>query len=156
MAFTAALLARAPQTATAQQETTVPHHATGTFEVRVTPQQPEPALADTGIARLLLDKKFHGDLEATSQGQMLAFGGPQKGSGGYVAIERVSGTLAGRTGAFALQHSGTMQPAGTHLTITVIPDSGTDGLQGIAGSMNIIIEAGKHSYTFDYTLPAPR
>jgi len=140
----------------AAKEMAVEHHATGTFEVKLTPQQPEAAHADSGIARMLIDKQFRGELEGTSQGQMLAFGGPAKGSGGYVAIERVTGTLGGRSGSFALQHSGTMQPAALKLSVTVIPDSGTGELAGLAGSMNIVIEGGKHSYTFDYTLPTGR
>jgi Protein of unknown function (DUF3224) len=144
---------RAQPARQAQKEAAVAHHASGTFDVKLTPQQPEEALADSGIGRMLLDKQFHGDLEAASKGEMLAFGGPAKGSGGYVAIERVTGALGGRSGSFALQHSGTMKPGALQLSITVIPDSGTGELAGIAGSMNILIEGGKHSYTFDYTLP---
>ena len=136
-----------------QEEKTVSLHAAGTFEVKLTPQPADPAVAGAEISRFLLEKQFHGGLEATSQGQMLAFGGAQKGSGGYVAIERVTGTLDGRTGSFALQHSGRMQPGATQLSIAVIPGSGTGQLAGLAGSMNIVIEAGKHSYTFDFTLP---
>jgi Protein of unknown function (DUF3224) len=144
---------RAQAARTTQKEAAVAHHASGTFDVKLTPQQPEEALADSGIGRMLLDKQFHGDLEAASKGEMLAFGGRAKGSGGYVAIERVTGALGGRSGSFALQHSGTMRPGALQLSITVIPDSGTGELAGIAGSMNILIEGGKHSYTFDYTLP---
>jgi len=136
-----------------QEEKTVSHHAAGTFDVKLTPQQPEAAMADTGISRMLLEKQFHGDLEGTSLGQMLAFGGPAKGSGGYVAIERVTGALGGRTGSFALQHSGTMRPGALQLSIAVVPDSGTGDLAGLAGSMSFVIEGGKHSYTFEYTLP---
>jgi hypothetical protein len=103
---------------------------------------------------MTIDKQFHGDLEATSKGQMLAAGSGGKGSsGGYVALEKVTGTLHGRSGAFVLQHSGTMTRGTPQLTITVVPDSGTDQLAGLAGKMNIIIADGKHSYEFDYTLP---
>ncbi len=140
----------------AQKEAAMQRHASGTFEVKLVPQPAEEAAGDAGISRILLDKQFHGELEATSKGQMLAFGGPAKGSGGYVAIERVAGTLGGRSGSFALQHSGTMGPGAVQLSITVIPDSGTGQLVGLAGSMNILIEGGKHSYTFEYTLPEPR
>jgi hypothetical protein len=127
-------------------------HANGIFEVKVTPQPPEDAAGGAPIGRMLLDKQFHGDLEATSQGQMLAAGTDVKGSAGYVALERVTGTLQGRSGTFVLQHSGTMNRGTPQLTITVVPDSGTGGLAGLAGSMTIEIAGGKHSYGFEYTL----
>lgn len=126
--------------------------ASGTFEVQIAPQ----AVADTALAmsvsRLSLDKQFHGDLEATSKGEMLAAGTRVEGSAGYVAIERVSGTLHGRRGTFVLQHSGTMIRGAPQLMITVVPDSGTEDLVGLAGTMMITIADGKHSYDFDYTL----
>ncbi len=124
--------------------------ATGTFEVKVLPQ-----VADEGfeaVGRMLLDKQFHGDLEATSKGQMLAAGTAVKGSAGYVAMEQVSGTLHGRTGTFVLQHSGTMNRGEPQLSVTVVPDSGTGRLVGLTGKMDIIIEGGKHSYEFEYAL----
>jgi hypothetical protein len=96
---------------------------------------------------------MHGDLEATSKGQMLTAGTPAKGSAGYVAIERVSGTLHGRTGTFILQHSGTMTRGALQLSITVVPDSGTGQLTGLTGKMDIQITDGKHSYDVAYTLP---
>jgi hypothetical protein len=99
-----------------------------------------------------IDKQFHGDLEATSKGQMLAISTEVKGSAGYVAMERVTGTLQGRTGTFALQHSGTMTRGVPQLVITVVPDSGTDQLVGLSGKMTINIVDGKHSYDFEYTL----
>ena len=102
---------------------------------------------------MTIDKQFHGDLEATSKGQMLAFSTDVKGSAGYVAMEQVNGTLHGRTGTFVLQHSGTMTRGAPQLSLTVVPDSGTGELVGLAGKMNIIIADGKHSYEFDYTLP---
>jgi len=127
-------------------------HARGTFEVKLTPQTAETS-AGAGLARMTLDKRFHGDLEAASQGQMLSAGTAVQGSAGYVALERVSGALQGRTGTFVLQHHGLMDRGTPHLTITVVPDSGTDGLTGLAGTMGIEIAAGKHSYGFEYTLP---
>jgi hypothetical protein len=102
---------------------------------------------------MLLDKQFHGDLEASSQGQMLAFRSEVKGSAGYVAMERVRGSLNGRTGAFVLQHTGTMVRGEQQLSIKVVADSGTGELTGLEGSMAIIITDGKHSYEFGYTLP---
>lgn len=123
--------------------------AAGDFEVKVLPQASEEG---TAIARMLLDKQFHGDLEATSKGQMLAAGTAVQGSAGYVAIEQVSGTLKGRTGTFVLQHSGTMNRGEPQLSVTVVPDSGTGELAGLAGRMDIIIEGGKHSYVFEYRL----
>jgi uncharacterized protein DUF3224 len=126
-------------------------HARGTFEVKLTPQADGDAGA--GLGRMTLDKRFHGDLEATSQGQMLSAGTAVQGSAGYVALERVSGTLRGRTGTFVLQHHGLMNRGTPQLTITVVPDSGTDGLTGISGTMSIEIAGGKHSYDFEHTLP---
>jgi hypothetical protein len=101
---------------------------------------------------LLIDKQFHGDLDATSKGQMLAAGTGVKGSAGYVAIERVSGKLHGRSGTFVLQHSGTMTRGTPQLSVTVVPDSGTGELIGLSGKMAIIITDGKHSYDFEYLL----
>ena len=100
-----------------------------------------------------LDKQFHGDLAGTSKGQMVMSSSPSvNGSAGYVAIEKVTGTLHGRNGTFYLQHSGTMTRGVGELTITVIPDSGTDELAGLQGKMTIIIADGKHSYEFEYEL----
>ncbi|PYR90434.1 MAG: DUF3224 domain-containing protein [Acidobacteria bacterium] len=110
---------------------------------------------EEGLARMSIDKRFHGDLEATSTGEMLSAGTSVKGSAGYVAIERVTGTLAGRSGTFVLQHTGTMNRGTPDLTITVVPDSGTGDLTGLAGRMSINIDEGKHSYGFDYTLGDP-
>jgi uncharacterized protein DUF3224 len=126
-------------------------HARGTFEVKLTPQADGDAGA--GLGRLILDKQFHGDLEATSQGQMLSAGTAVQGSAGYVALERVSGTLQGRTGTFVLQHHGLMDRGTPSLTITVVPDSGTGELTGISGTMSIEIAEGRHSYDFEHTLP---
>ena len=122
--------------------------AKGEFEVKLIPQTDAPT-----IGRMLLDKKFHGDLEATSQGQMLAAQTTFKGSAGYVAIEQVKGTLAGKTGTFLLQHSGIMDRGKQSLTVLILPDSGTEELAGISGTMKIIIEGGKHSYVLEYELP---
>jgi len=126
--------------------------AKGTFDVKTTPQ-PAADSDDTGIARLLLDKQFHGDLEAVSKGQMLGAGNPAKGSGGYVAIEKVTGTLNGRKGTFVLQHMGSMKGGAFNLDVSVVPESGTDQLTGISGKMSIDIKEGKHFYAFDYFLP---
>lgn len=126
-------------------------HAAGPFEVKVIPQPADPG-TDPGIGRLLLDKQFHGDLEATSKGQMLTAGTPVEGSAGYVAIERVDGTLHGRRGTFALQHIGTMTRGAPSLAIRVVPDSGTGELTGLSGSMSITIVDGRHSYDFEYAL----
>lgn len=127
-------------------------HANGAFEVTLTPQTPEENVGDPTVGRMAIDKQFHGDLEATSKGQMLAAMTDVKGSAGYVAIERVTGELHGRRGTFALQHNGMMNRGVPELTITVVPDSGTDQLAGLAGRMTIDIVDGKHSYSFEYTL----
>lgn len=134
------------------EERIVTAHATGTFDVKVTPQPPDDKDAVPG--RLLLEKQFHGDLAGSSKGQMLTAGDSTKGSAGYVAIEQVTGTLAGRSGSFALQHSGTMTHGALELSIKVVPGSGTGQLAGLAGAMTIKIEDGKHFYDFEYTLPA--
>ncbi len=130
--------------------------ANGTFEVKMTPQSAangdETNAAAAVPGRLLMDKQFHGELQATSRGQMLAARTAIAGSAGYVAIEQVSGTLHERSGTFILQHSGTMTRGVPHLTITVVPDSGTGDLTGLAGHMTIHVNEGKHSYEFDYTL----
>jgi len=152
---TARAQAGSPAPRAPQRETVVTNHASGTFEVKVTPQAPEENVGDPGVGRLALDKQFHGDLEAASKGQMLAVRTEIEGSAGYVAMERVTGTLQGRTGSFALQHSGTMNRGAPVLTITVVPDSGTGQLAGLAGTMTINVVDGKHLYAFDYTLAAP-
>jgi Protein of unknown function (DUF3224) len=126
------------------------NHATGIFEVKLNPQDDGP---DAPVGRMSIDKQFQGDLSGTSNGQMLMASSPSvNGSAGYVAIEKVTGTLNGRRGSFYLQHSGTMTRGAGELTITVIPDSGTDELENLRGKMNIIIADGKHSYEFDYEL----
>jgi len=125
--------------------------AHGTFDVKVV-QQPQDDSAGGPFGRLFLDKHFHGDLEATSKGQMLAAGTAVEGSAAYAAFELVTGTLNGKRGSFILQHKGTMRKGVYDLSVTVVPDSGTDELTGIAGEMKIIIEGGKHSYEFEYTL----
>ena len=130
------------------------NHAKGTFEVKITPQKPDNPVAESAnLGRMSIDKKFSGDLEATSKGEMLSAMTEVKGSAGYVAIERVSGTLHGRSGTFVLQHNGTMTRGAPELSITVVPDSGTSQLVGLAGKMTIKIVDGKHFYEFDYTLP---
>jgi hypothetical protein len=152
LAITSAVQAGKPSTPS-QKETVVTNHATGPFDVKLTPQPPDDKAQDATLGRMSIDKQFHGDLEAVSKGQMLTAGTAVKGSAGYVAIERVSGTLHGRTGSFILQHSGMMNRNSPHLLITVVPDSGTGQLSGLTGTMNIIIAAdGKHSYDFNYTL----
>ena len=125
--------------------------ASGTFAVKVSPQA--PAEGDTsGVGRLLLDKEFQGDLSATSKGQMLAVGTAVEGSAGYVAMEQVKGSLNGKNGSFALQHFGKMTRGTPELNVTVVPDSGTEELTGLAGKMQIIIADGSHSYEFEYEL----
>jgi hypothetical protein len=131
------------------------NRATGTFEVKLNPQQLADKTADATLGRLSIDKQFHGGLEAVSKGEMLSAGTSVKGSAGYVAIEWVSGTLQGRSGAFALQHSGTMTRGAAQLSVTVVPDSGTGQLAGLAGQMTINIVDGKHFYDFDYTIAEP-
>jgi hypothetical protein len=132
------------------EEAKMTTHATGTFEVKLNPQDDKSV--DKSLGRMTVDKQWHGDLEGTSKGQMLTGGDVTKGSAGYVAIEKFTGTLNGRKGAFILQHSATMTRGEGRLTITVVPDSGTDQLEGLTGKLTIKIEGGKHSYDFEYAL----
>jgi Protein of unknown function (DUF3224) len=138
----------------AHEEVVVTLRAQGTFEVQLTPEAPDGTPVDSALGRLRMVKQFRGDLAGSSRGQMLTAMTPVEGSAGYVAIERVSGTLNGRAGTFVLQHSGTMSRGKQHLTIAVVPDSGTGELVGLAGQMVITIANGKHSYELEYTLPA--
>lgn len=125
--------------------------ATGPFEVKLNPLPTCHADAGSPLGRMSLDKQFHGDLEATSKGEMLASMSPVKGSAGYVAMEQVTGTLAGRSGSFVLQHSSTMTRGEPRQNVFVVPDSGTGELAGLSGTMTIIIApGGAHSYEFEY------
>ena len=128
------------------------HHASGSFDVKLQPLDAYNRDEGAGIARMSIDKQFHGALEATSKGEMLSAMGNVKGSAGYVAIERVSGTIDGRKGSFVLQHNATMTRGEPYLNIIVVPDSATGELAGLSGSMKIEITDGKHFYAFDYAL----
>jgi hypothetical protein len=142
----------AQNSATGTREASV-RQVTGSFEVKVAPQKPDnPQAEAAGLGRMSLDKQFHGALEATSQGEMLSVLDRDRGSGGYVAMERVTGKLDGKSGSFVLQHNATMNRGTPDLNIIVVPDSGTGELTGISGSMKIRIESGKHFYDFDYTI----
>ena len=128
-------------------------HAKGPFDVKLAPQALaiEDKVEGAALGRLSIDKAFHGDLEATSKGEMLSAAGSVKGSAGYVAIEKVSGTLGGRKGTFVLQHNATMTRGAPYLNIIVVPDSGTGDLAGLSGTMKIVVApGGAHSYEFDY------
>jgi hypothetical protein len=137
----------------AQNGVPVTKHATGPFDVKLAPQGEDDKAEGSTLARYSLDKQYHGDLDATAKGTMLTAGTDVKGSAGYVAIERVTGKLNGLTGSFVLQHSGTLTRGAPVQSITVVPDSGTGQLVGLAGKLTVIIDSGKHSYSFDYTLP---
>lgn len=126
--------------------------ASGTFEVKLDPRASDEHPEGGPLGRMGIDKRFRGDLEGTSLGEMLSAGTRVAGSAGYVAIERVTGTLHGRSGTFVLQHSGTMNRGEPRLSVTVVPDSGTGELAGLAGTMTIQVADGKHSYGFEYTL----
>lgn len=123
--------------------------ARGTFEVTLLPIGGN----DGPIGVLSIDKIFHGDLQGSSVGQMLAFRTPLEGSAGYVAMERVTAVLAGREGAFTLQHNGLMTRGAPELSVVVVPDSGSDGLQGLSGTLEISITQGRHDYRLLYSLP---
>jgi hypothetical protein len=125
--------------------------AAGTFEVKINPLTAYNTSVDAKLARMSIDKQFLGNLEATSQGEMLSAGTDTKGSAGYVAIERVTGILNGCRGGFTLQHNATMTRGAAYLNIVVVPDSGTGELLGLSGTMHINIDKGKHSYEFEYS-----
>jgi Protein of unknown function (DUF3224) len=127
--------------------------ARGTFVVKLLPLSFEALPEGAKLGRMSIDKQISGDLVATTVGQMLSAMTEVKGSAGYVAIERVEGTLLGRQGAFVLQHTGTMNRGVPGLSVTVVPDSGTGELSGLVGDFKIIIEGGQHSYEFNYSLP---
>ena len=131
------------------------HHVTGSFDVKGALQKPDnPQAEAAGLGRMSLDKQYHGDLEAVGQGEMLSVLDKAIGSGGYVAMERVTGKLQGKSGSFVLEHNATMNRGVPEMNIIVVPDTGTGELTGISGSMKIRIEdGGKHFYDFDYTLP---
>ncbi len=137
----------------AQNGAPVTKHATGPFDVKLAPQGEDDKAEGSTLARYSLDKQYHGDLDAAAKGTMLTAGTDVKGSAGYVAIERVIGKLNGLTGSFVLQHSGTLTRGAPVQSITVVPDSGTGQLIGLSGKLTVIIDSGKHSYSFDYTLP---
>jgi hypothetical protein len=133
----------------------MPSHATGSFNVNLVPQSLANADAGPLMGRLSINKTFHGDLQGTSMGEMLSAGTAVKGSAGYVAMERVTGTLNGKSGSFVLQHSGTMNRGAPQLAVSVVPDSGTGELVGLTGTLSIQIADGKHSYAMDYEI-SPR
>ena len=139
---------------TVQKGAPVATHANGTFEVKLEPLAADDKTEGSTLSRMSIEKHFHGDLEGTSKGEMLSAMTDVKGSAGYVAMERVTGTLKGRTGSFVLQHSATMTRGTPELSITVVPDSGSGQLVGLTGKMDIKINQGKHSYDFEYALPA--
>ena len=134
-----------------QDKAAMVNNASGSFDVKLNPQPAD----DSALGRLTIDKTFRGDLEGTSKGQMLAASTDVPGSAGYVALERVTGTLGGRSGTFVLQHTGTMTRGVAELSVTVVPDSGTGQLTGLTGRMTIDIVEKKHFYKFDYTIPEP-
>jgi hypothetical protein len=129
------------------------HHAKGTFEVTLKPAALVDPEAGPKLGRMSFNKQFVGDLVGTSSGEMLSAQTDVKGSAGYVAIERVTGTLAGRKGSFVFQHSAVMDQGNPQSTIVVVPDSGTEELAGIKGSFRIDMKDGKHFYEFEYMLP---
>lgn len=128
--------------------------ASGTFEVKLAPAANDSTPEGPNLGRMSIDKTFKGDLEGVSKGEMITAAGiTVKESAAYSAVERVTGTLHGRKGSFALQHTGVMDRGKPSLLITVVPDSATGELAGLTGTMDIIIDGGKHSYVFDYALP---
>jgi len=135
------------------KERTLSGHATGAFDVKLLPLTLSEQSADPKLGRMSIEKQYHGELEATAKGEMLTAQSEVKDSGVYVAVERVTGILNGKKGSFAMHHTGVMNRSKPELKITVVPDSGTDDLKGLTGTMSIRIESGKHFYDFEYSLP---
>src|SRR5579871_3367284 len=131
-------------------ETMMPRTAEGTFEVKTAPMPPDEATAATSIARYSLDKFYRGDMEGASAGEMMGVGNPASGSAGYVAIEQFTGSLHGKSGSFAMQHSSWMCDGTFSINVRIVPGSGTGDLEGISGTLAIIIAGGKHSYSLEY------
>ena len=129
------------------------NHAKGTFEVKLTPE--EDKTGEAVVGRMTIDKQFHGDIDGTSKGLMVMAGTAVQGSAGYVALEKVTAVVNGRRGSFYLQHNGIMNRGEGTLSVVVIPDSGTDELTGLTGSLKITIEDGKHFYDFEYSIAEP-
>jgi hypothetical protein len=161
LAFIAAALSASPLTAQFRAvstsarpaESPVTLHARGTFEVQVVPVPVDAYTDATTLGRMTIDKQFSGDLVGIGKGQMITGMGTAKGSAAYSAIERVTGTMHGRQGSFLMQHTGIMTRGEQSLVITIIPDSGTDGLTGISGAFHLTIEGKVHKYDIEYTLP---
>lgn len=128
-------------------------HATSTFEVKMQPQGDGDLAEGSSLGRMSLEKRFSGDLEASGKGEMLAARSDVPTSAAYVAIERVSGSLHGHEGSFALVHKGVMTKEAQSLVIEVVPDTGTGQLKGLTGTLGIRIEDGRHYYDFEYSLP---
>ena len=143
----------APAPGAKEKEAVLTTRGTGTFDVKLSPQAGDDKAEGVTPGRMSVDKVFHGDLEGTSKGEMLTAMTAVKGSAGYVAIEQVSGSLKGRIGTFTLQHSGTMTRGTQQLSVTVVPDSGTGQLAGLAGRMTIRITDGHHFCELESTLP---
>jgi hypothetical protein len=147
------LIANSPIVAAQPGNQTMSHHARGTFTVAILPLSPPPA---EGLSRFSINKEIHGDLEATTKGEMFSGGDPKLGAAGYVAIEVVTGTLQGKRGSFALQQIATMDSNGSKITVVVVPGSGTAEMMGIAGTFTIQIADGRHTYDLEYVLPGSR
>jgi hypothetical protein len=150
LSYAALLLGLAPLILAQQKNTSMSYHARGMFTVDVHQLTPAPA---EGLSRFSIDKQIHGDLEATSKGEMFSGGDPKQGVAGYVAIEVVTGILNGKNGRFALQHTATMDQRGPKMSIIIVPGSGTGELKGVSGTFDIQIANGQHSYDLEYTLP---
>jgi hypothetical protein len=130
-------------------------HATGTFNVKISPAEASALGQQAGLGRMTIDKTFAGDLEGTSKGEMLTGGAESTGAMAYVALERVTASVSGRSGSFLLMHTASMlksTPASGMMQVVVVPQSGTDELAGLGGKMTISIADGKHNYDFEYEL----
>jgi hypothetical protein len=128
--------------------------AAGEFDVTMRPERMSVDASGFGLGRMVLDKQYHGALEASGNGEMLSFMGAVQGSAGYVAMERVEGVLDGKRGGFTLQHNGIMDRGHPSLSVLVVPDSGSGELTGLSGKLAIRSENGQHHYEFEYLIAA--
>ena len=157
LAGAALVQAQTPAAPARAKGTEVKSQAVGTFDVKVKPLPEDTKVPGVPVGRFSIDKEWKGDLVGTSKGEMMTTGTAVKGSAGYVAVEAMTVSLKGKSGTFTLMHHATMKNEGDfRMLINVVPDSGTGGLEGIAGNLEIIIEGSKHSYKFDYTRPEVR
>lgn len=127
----------------------------GTFDLNFSGEAAHDVVERVALSRARIDKVFHGTITGTSVAHMLACNTGVEKSAGYVAIERIHGTIDGREGTFCVLHIGVMDRGARGLTVRIVPDSGTGELRGIRGEMTLRIEDNKHHYRIEYAFGEP-